>query len=113
MDTELSPLDQIRKTEAAIARQIATAQEKNKQKIAQSRRDAQELLRNAREKGRQQGLERGKEILAKTEEEAITIIEQANKQSEIYRTRGQEQMGEAVHYAVEFILGFEGENEEK
>lgn len=113
MENELSPLDQIRKAEAEIARQIAAAQKKTEQKLAQARRDAQELRQSAREKGRQLGQVHGKEILAKSEEEAKAILDLASKQAEIHFVRGHEQMEAAVLYAVAFILGSEGENEEK
>jgi len=112
MNNELSPLDQIRNTEAEITRKIAAAQEKSKQKIAQAQREAQELLKMAKDKGYLHGQVRGKEILAKTEVEAKAIVEKANKQAENFRARGQKQMGVVVQFAMEFILGVEGVNED-
>ena len=113
ISTELSPLDQIRQTEAEVNRQIASSQEKSKRKIAQATRDVQELIRKARETGHLEGMARGAEIVSKTEEEAQAIIEQAQKQAEAYRNHGQDQMNVAVQYAVSFVLGLEGENEIK
>lgn len=109
--SELSPLDQIRQTEAEVDRQIASAQEDSKHKIAQAKREVQELIRKARETGHLEGKARGTEIVFKTEEEARAIIDQAKKQADAYRTQGQQQMNAAVRFAVSFVLGFEGENE--
>jgi len=113
MDTKLSPLDQIRQVEADVTRQIATAEEAMKQKIAQVRRDVKELVKQAREKGHLQGLAQGKQILSKTEEEAQAIVEQANRQAEVYRATAQQHMTAAVGYAVDLILGLERQNESK
>jgi len=111
--SELSPLDQIRQTEAEVNRQIASAQEESKHKIAQAKRDTQELIRKAKETGQLEGKARGKEIVFKTEEEAKAIIEQAHRLAENYRAHGQQQMNAAVRYAVSFVLGLEGEDQIK
>ena len=110
---ELSPLDQIRQTEAEVNRQVASTQERSKLKIAQATRDVQEMIMKARETGHLEGLARGTAIVSKTEEEAQVIIEQAQKQAEAYRNHGKGQMNAAVEYAVSFVLGLEGENEIK
>ena len=108
MNTDLSPLDQIRQTEAEVARKIASAQEEAKQRVVQARKDARELIANARETGYLQGRARGLEIISKSEEESHATIEQARRMAEVYRAHGQQQMATAVRYVVDLVLGFEG-----
>jgi len=110
MNTEISPLDQIRQTEAEIARKIASAQEEAKQRVAQARKEAKQLVAKARETGHLLGQARGIEIISKSEEESHAIIEQARKMAEVYQAHGQQQMATAVRFVVDLVLGFEGEN---
>lgn len=110
---ELSPLDQIRQTEAEVNRQIAAAHEQSKHKVARARREIQDLIRKAVETGRLEGVALGKEIVFKTEEEAQAMLGQAQKKSETHHALGQQHMNTAVRFAVLFVLGDEGERETK
>ncbi|HAY84388.1 MAG TPA: hypothetical protein DCY42_05535 [Chloroflexi bacterium] len=113
METELSPLDQIRQCEAEMARKIAATQEQTKQKITKARKEAREIVERARQRGLVQGQEKGIEVLSLAEQEAQSVLQEAQNQAEDLRLRGTHLMEEAVCFAVKFVLGFEKVKERK
>ncbi len=106
---ELSPLDQIRQTEAENIRGIAVAREAAELKVEKEKNQAKEHFRKIREVGRRDGRARYKEILSRAEDEARSIIAQAQKQAEELRRKGQQCMSTAVCDAVNIIIGLEEE----
>lgn len=101
----LSPLDQIRRTEAEVTRQIAVARERADQILKDAQRQAAVLRQEAREAGAREGQARYRVTVSKAEEEAIAIIAEAKTQAKKLRRRGQNQMPEGVRLAVNLIIG--------
>ena len=74
LNTEISPLDQIRQVEADVIRQIAAAREAADYKVNEARNQVKVILSEAREVGRQRGLIRYNEIISRAEEESHAIV---------------------------------------
>jgi vacuolar-type H+-ATPase subunit H len=104
-ETELSPLDQIRYTEAEITRQIAAARETAEKMLAQERAQAARLKREAQEAGQKEGENRFKDMITETEGETRVLVMQAHQRAEELRQRGQQKMAKAIRHAVHIILG--------
>ena len=112
INSQLSPLDQIRQAEAETVRQIAAAREASEQKTNEAKKQVKVILEQARESGRQRGLNRYKQIISSAEEEAMVIVSQAHNQANLLRHKGKQQMSTAVHHALSLIIGLEGDGEE-
>ena len=112
MNSQLSPLDQIRQVEAETIRQIAAAREASEQKTTEAKKQVKVILEQARESGRQRGLNRYKQIISSAEEEALVIVSQAHNQVNLMRHKGKKQMSTAVQQAVSLIIGLERNGEE-
>jgi flagellar biosynthesis/type III secretory pathway protein FliH len=110
-NSNLSPLDQIRQEEAETVRKIASAREASEQKTNETKKQVKVILEQARESGRQRGLNRYKQIIASAEEEALVIVSQAHNQANLLHHKGKQQMSTAVRQAVNFIIGLEGDGE--
>lgn len=112
-DTELSPLDQIRQTEADVVRQTAAAREAAGQTVAHAQTQAREILDDARQTGRREGEKRYREIISNAEEEAQAIIAQAHRRAEHLRRRGRQRLTIGVRQAMNVVIGLEeaGEGE--
>lgn len=108
---ELSPLDQIRQTEAEVARRIASAREAGEQRVVKAKAEARTIVSDAREAGQREGQKRYKEIVSSAEEEAQTLIAQAYRQAEFLRSRGRQRLKLGTHQALHIILGLEVEGE--
>ena len=108
---ELSPLDQIRQTEAEVSRQIASAREAGEQRVIKAKAEARLIVRDAHEAGQREGQKRYKEIVSGAEEEEQTLIAQAHRRAEFLRRRGQQRLELGVHQALHIILGLEVESE--
>ncbi len=104
---ELSPLDQIRRTEAENTRGIAVAREAAELTVEKEKTRAKELFRKIREVGRRDGQTRYKEILSKAEDEARLIVAQAQNEAEELHRKGQLCMSTAVCDAVNIIIGLD------
>lgn len=111
-EIELSPLDQVRQTEAEVTRKIAAARETAEQILENARQQAETIKRNARQAGIQEGQGHYKATIARAEEEARALVAEAKFQAERLRRRGQQRMKRAVSYAVNLVLGLPEENEE-
>ena len=104
---ELSPLDQIRQTEADVARQIAAAREAAGMTVARAKSQAKELLADARQSGQREGDKRYKEIVSNAEEEAQVIIAQARKRAENLRRRAGHRLAIGVRCGLNVVIGME------
>jgi vacuolar-type H+-ATPase subunit H len=109
IDTGLSPLDQIRQTEAEVTRQIAAARERTELDVAKVGTQAREIINEARQSGRSEGQARYREIISKAEEDAHVMIALANKQAEDLHRKGDRLLDTAMCLAVNIILGEEDE----
>jgi vacuolar-type H+-ATPase subunit H len=103
-EIDLSPLDQIRQTEAEVTRKIAAARENAEQILKDARRQAAAIKQEASETGSQEGKARYRAIIAKTEEESRAIVAEAKAQARKLRRRGQERMQTGVSVAINFII---------
>jgi len=106
---ELSPLDQIRQTEAENTRGIAVAREAAELTVEKEKIQAKELIRKIREVGRRDGQIRYKEILSRAEDKARSIVAQAHNQAAKLRSKGQRCMSTAVCDAVNIVIGLDEE----
>ena len=106
-NSNLSPLDQIRQVEAGTVRQIAAARQASEHRINKAKGQVKAILEQARESGRQRGMNRYKQIITSAEEEALVIVAQARTQSNLLRHTGKQQMSAAVHQAVNLITGLD------
>jgi vacuolar-type H+-ATPase subunit H len=107
VQTEFVPLDQIRQTEAEVTRQIAAARESAALAVEKTRSQAKEIIAEAREAGKREGLSQYKEICSTAEEEAQAIIIRARKDAENLSLRGNHYMERGIRHAVNIILGVE------
>jgi vacuolar-type H+-ATPase subunit H len=107
--TDLSPLDQIRLTEAEITRKTVVAREDAERRLAEARRQAAKIKKRAREEGTRAGKVQFKEIVSTSEEEARAITAQAQNQANTLQQKGRTRMEMAVDYAVNIVLGLEME----
>lgn len=108
---DLSLLDQIRLVEAEITRKIVAAREMSVQRAANARVEAALLKKQAEEKGEREGQIRYKEIVAKAEEQAQAILSQAHHEADALRRTGEARMEQAVHDALNIVLGMKGDRE--
>lgn len=104
-EAKLSPLDQIRYTEAEITRQIAAARESAEKTVAQERVQATRLKQEAQEAGQRDGQSHYLELIADAEGEARVLVAQAHRQADDLRRRGHRQTGKAVRKAIKIVLG--------
>lgn len=111
-DAKLSPLDQIRQTEADVARQIASARDAAGHTVAHAKTQAKELLEDAHRTGQREGEKRYKEIIANAEEEAQVIIAQAHKRAEHLRRRAGQRLAVGVRRALNVVIGLEEAGED-
>lgn len=108
---ELSPLDQIRQTEAEVTRRIAAAREAAQGVVEGAHEQATQRVEGARTAGDRAGQARYKEMISKAEEEARAISLQAEHRAERLHQRGRRRMEQAVAMAVALVTGQEsGDN---
>lgn len=105
----LSPLDQIRLAESEVTRKIVTAREVSEHTIAETRVRAALLKKQGHEAGTRDGQIRYKQIISNAEEEARMIVEQARKQADGLRQKGQARMDMAIQEVISIILGLKGD----
>jgi vacuolar-type H+-ATPase subunit H len=106
-ETELSPLDQIRQTEADVIRQTAAARQAAERSVAEARKELKAYLDEARESGRRRGQGRYKEIVSRAEEESQAVVSQAHRQAERLHHAGRRRMSTAVRQAVNLVIGLQ------
>ncbi|MBN1146154.1 MAG: hypothetical protein JXA78_02780 [Anaerolineales bacterium] len=112
-EADFSPLDQVRLVEADVTRHIAAAREAAELTVTEAKKQVKVVLEQARTTGTLRGQARYKEILSKAEEEAGALIAQARAQAEDLRRLRYQCMAEAVCFAVHFIVGQEGNGEDR
>jgi vacuolar-type H+-ATPase subunit H len=106
----LSPLDQIRHTEAEVAGAIAAARQAAEQIVADARVEATNLRQQARQEGIREGQAHYKATVTQSEEQARVILDDAQNRARELRRKGQNRMNKGVGYAVKVVLGLdEGE----
>jgi vacuolar-type H+-ATPase subunit H len=105
--SELPPLDQIRKAEAEATHRIAEARQVAEQTIARANSQAGLLRIQAGEAGKRDGQARYQEIIVKAEEEAEEIIALARKRAEDLKLRGKLRLDVGVSHVIKLILGQE------
>ena len=108
---ELSPLDQIRQTEAQVTRQVATAREAAKKTLENTKNKIREKIREAREAGQHTGQKQYKDMISDADEEAQILIARAYKKAEILQRRGSQRLDEGVRRAINIIIGADGEGQ--
>lgn len=111
-EIDLSPLDQIRQTEAEMTRKVAAAREHAEKILKDAHRQANAIKQEASQTGTQEGEAHYRAIISKTEEEARAIVAEAKAQARRLRQRGQERMQTGVRLAINFIV-FQAENEKE
>jgi len=112
-EAQLSPLDQIRQTEADVTRQIAAARETAECKVVEARNQVKGLLEDARATGSRQGQMHYKVSLTKAEEEARALVAQSHNQAKDLRHKGERRMSSAVRHAENLVIGLDGSSEDK
>jgi vacuolar-type H+-ATPase subunit H len=112
-ELDLSPLDQIRQTEAEVARKIAAARKAAEQIVEQARQQAAALKREAVESGRGEGQARCQTALSNAEEESRALVAEAQDQADMLHRRGAERMELAVHRALSFVINLPDEVKER
>ena len=106
LEDALSPLDQIRQTEAEVMRRVATAQEEAEAIIAEASSQAENTIREAGTAGRREGRARYRDIVTLAQEEAQAVIAQAYKRAEILRLREQHRLPAGIRQIVSIVIGF-------
>ena len=103
--TELSPLDQIRQSEAEITRKIAAARETAVHDLEAARKEAARIVAQARDEGVHDGQVRYREILQETEKEAKNLIDLAQEEVKELGKRGDKSMEKAIQQIVDIVIG--------
>jgi vacuolar-type H+-ATPase subunit H len=103
--SELSPLDQIRQSEAEVTRKIAAARETAVHNLEAARKEAARIVAQAREEGQQDGQVRYRAILQETEQEAKNLIDLAQEEVKELSKRGDKHMEKAVQQIVDMVIG--------
>ena len=111
-EAELSPLDQIRQTEADVARQVALAREAARNTVEQAKAQARDLLDDAHQIGHRDGEKRYRKIISNAEEEAKLIVAQARKRAEHLHRRAGQRLAVGVSRALNVVIGFEEAGED-
>lgn len=104
LKSELSPLDQIRYAEGEVTRRVAAAREEAKRVEDRARKQARQMIAQARDIGRSEGEARMREIVANTQEEAKAILARAKNLSEELRRRGHNRIDLAVRQSEALII---------
>jgi vacuolar-type H+-ATPase subunit H len=102
---ELSPLDQIRQSEAEVTRKIAAARETAVHTLEAARKEAAQIVAQARDEGLQDGQVLYHEILLETENEAKKLIELAQEEVRELSKRGDKHMEKAIQQIVDIVIG--------
>jgi vacuolar-type H+-ATPase subunit H len=102
---ELSPLDQIRQTEAEVTRAGAVARQAAEQIIAKAQREAIDIQQDARELGVREGEARYRELITTGEEEARGIVAEAQVRANEMRRKGQQRMNLGIHKVFRIVIG--------
>lgn len=101
----LSPLDQIRQTEAEVTRDIAAARKEAELTVAEAKDKAAQLKAEAYQTGSRKGQEQYKKIIARADVEAKALTVQAHQRAGELKHRGEIRMGAVIKMAVNFIIG--------
>jgi len=109
IESPLSPLDQIRQTEAEVMRKVVNARESTGKVVQEAGDQAAETLKRAHIEGEQAGQAQYKETLAKSEEEAKALVVEATQRAEKLRQRGKLTMDALVWRIVQFVSGMEAD----
>jgi vacuolar-type H+-ATPase subunit H len=109
IENRLSPLDQIRQTEAEVTRQVAAAREAAGQTVAEARTRSARHKQEALLKGHREGQALYKEAVSKAQEQARRLITQAQDRAVELRRSGYQRMDLAVQQTVNIVIGLEGE----
>jgi hypothetical protein len=112
-DLNLSPLDQIRQTEADVLRKTAAARKTAEEILENARMQSEALKRDVHETGALQGQSRYKELISKADEEAQIIVKDALDLADKLHRTGQARMQSAVGFAVEFVVFVDSNGDEK
>lgn len=112
-NTELSPLDQIRQTEAEVTRAVAAACQAADEIVAQAQREAAQIKQEARQSGVREGQARYREMISNAEEEVQDIVAEAKVRANELRRKGQRRMDRGVHQAVRLVIGLGEEGTDK
>jgi len=111
-DLDLSPLDQIRRTEAEVTRKVAAARKAAEQILEDSSRKVTVLKQEAQETGTREGNASYKALISKAEEESRALVAEAHYQAKMLHRRGQGRMPKAVSRAVNFVINLVEDVEE-
>jgi len=103
-ELDLSPLDQIRQTEADVLRKTAASRKTAEDILETARLQSEALKREAHESGALQGQARYKELISKADEEAQILVEEARKLADKLRRIDQTRMQAAAIYAVDIVI---------
>lgn len=107
MDDKRAPMDQILHAEAEVARRIAAARQAAEEAVQEAHAQTADIKSQACEAGRQQGQAQVQAAIARAEEEAFVLLEQAHRQAERLRDRGEQRMDTAVHRVAAIVIGQE------
>ena len=105
IESDLSPLDQIRQTEAEITRHIAVARESARRSLETAQKEAARIKNQAGEDGFREGQAHYQKILLEAEEEANELVAQANRLAGELGRKGNLIMEEAVQATVRIVIG--------
>ena len=102
---ERTPLAQIRRAETEITRWVAAAQRAAEAAVQEAQIQALDLKHQARETGRSEGQALYEESIAKAEEEARALVQQAFRRAETLCRQADLHKDDVVRSAVEIVIG--------
>jgi vacuolar-type H+-ATPase subunit H len=106
-EVNLSPLDQIRLSEAEVTRRVAAARQSAEESLAGARAEAANLKKQARERGLQRGRAQYQVVISNAEENSQVMVVKARQRSEELSQRGGRRIDETVQKAASIIVGLE------
>jgi vacuolar-type H+-ATPase subunit H len=110
-EVTLSPLDQIRLSEAEVTRRVAAARQSAEESLTGARSEAANLKKQARERGLQRGQSQYQVVVSNAEENSKVMVLKAQQRSEELSKRGGRRIDEAVQKAASIIVGLEVDEE--
>lgn len=98
-------LDAIQRHETAVHASLTECDKRLDARIVAARRQAAQIIADARQVGEQQGKHDLEQALARADAETAAHLRDTHHRAERITARGQEDMETAVQQALEYVLG--------
>ena len=108
-EDNISPIEQIRRAEAEVTRQVAAAREAAEETLQAAKAQAARLHAEALQEGKQEGEQHCQQIIDQAKEAASQIVIQANEQAKEMRRNGLLHMDRVAQQALHYVLDMQAD----